>query len=369
MNPWKPNIIIIGPTPPPSGGIANFVKNLLNQANLSKKYDLVFLRIGHSQTHEIILKLYLMEFYRLILYFLKLMRSNVDVVHIHTASHFSFYRAFLYLLITRSVSSSAILLHIHGGGFSEFFKNSNYFFKKFIIYALESSDEIIVTSTSWIRIIQKFSEKGIVVTAIPNGYDPTIFRYTSKLAAREKLNLPHDKKIVLTVGHLEEHKGQKYLVHAAQRIAQYRTDVKFYIIGSGSLNKILKNLIRDSNLDDTVILVGGDKSQEEIQLWMNASDVFVLPSLKEGNPTVMFEALGVGLPFIGTNVGGIPDIIISSDYGFLCEPSNYQELEKTIILSLEKNWNNEQIKTYAKQFQWDFIADQVSNLYSRHIVP
>ena len=63
---------------------------------------------------------------------------------------------------------------------------------------------------------------------------------------------------------------------------------------------------------DHVEFVGG-KPHAEIPIWMNACDVFVLSSLSEGNPTVMFECVGCGKPFIGTKVGGIPEIIISDD--------------------------------------------------------
>lgn len=83
---------------------------------------------------------------------------------------------------------------------------------------------------------------------------------------------------------------------------------------------------------------------------MNACDLFVLPSLSEGNPTVMFECLGCGKPFIGTKVGGIPEIIVSDDYGLLCEPANSEDLAEKILIALDKEWDEEKIRNYAKQF-------------------
>lgn len=76
---------------------------------------------------------------------------------------------------------------------------------------------------------------------------------------------------------------------------------------------------------------------------MNACDVFILPSLSEGNPTVMFECLGCGKPFVGTKVGGIPEIINSEDYSLLCEPANPKELAEKILIALDKGWDNEKI--------------------------
>jgi len=96
---------------------------------------------------------------------------------------------------------------------------------------------------------------------------------------------------------------------------------------------------------------------------MNSCDLFVLPSLNEGNPTVMFECLGCGKPFIGTKVGGIPEIIVSDDYGLLAEPTNSERLAETILLALDKNWDTTKIKAYSAQFTWAEIGKNIVDIY------
>lgn len=98
---------------------------------------------------------------------------------------------------------------------------------------------------------------------------------------------------------------------------------------------------------------------------MNAADLFVLPSLKEGNPTVMFEALGVGLPFVGTTVGGIPEIIISEDYGFLCRPADPGCLAEKILIALDKEWNRLEIQSYAKNFDVKILVKRILHIYEQ----
>ena len=108
-----------------------------------------------------------------------------------------------------------------------------------------------------------------------------------------------------------------------------------------------------------------ETSHDEIPIWMNACDLFVLPSLNEGNPTVMFECLGCGTPFVGTKVGGIPEIITSDDYGLLCEPANPGELAEKILIALDKEWDCEKIQKYAEQFTWENIVEGIMDVYKK----
>ena len=89
---------------------------------------------------------------------------------------------------------------------------------------------------------------------------------------------------------------------------------------------------------------------------MNASDLFVLPSLNEGNPTVMFEALGCGKPFVGSKVGGVPEVITSEEYGLLVEPGNSTDLAEKILQAFEEEWNRESILGIAAIFVEEYWA-------------
>jgi len=80
-----------------------------------------------------------------------------------------------------------------------------------------------------------------------------------------------------------------------------------------------------------------------MNLWINAADIFVLPSLGEGNPTIMFECLGCGKPFVGTTVGGVPEVITSDDYGLLVEPADPKDLARKILMALGREWDREAI--------------------------
>jgi glycosyltransferase involved in cell wall biosynthesis len=81
----------------------------------------------------------------------------------------------------------------------------------------------------------------------------------------------------------------------------------------------------------------------------------------------MFEALGCGKPFVGTKVGGIPDIITSEDYGMLVEPTNPKELAEKILIALDKEWDDKKIRKYAEQFRIENKAKEVLEVYKQVI--
>ena len=227
---------------------------------------------------------------------------------------------------------------------------------------LIASDHIITVSKNNRDKLMQLDYTTDRISIIPNGYDPSLFRQLSIERMRKKLNLLENKKIILSVGDLELVKGHKYLVEALNIIARQDKNVLCIVVGSGSQEKSLKKLINNLDLGDQIKLVDS-KPHAEIPFWMNACDLFVHPSLNEGNPTVMFEALGCGKPFVGTRVGGIPEIIINDKLGILVEPEDPECLAKAIQRALDTEWDEGYISEYAKQFTWDNIAKRIIEAY------
>ena len=228
-------------------------------------------------------------------------------------------------------------------------------------YVLNTADHIITVSEKNHSFIKKLAVK-TPVSVIPNGYRKDRFYPQDSRECRKKLNLPQDKKIILTVGKLFTVKGHTYLIDAMEKIVKHRQDVLGIIVGDGELQEKLKKQIADRSLEKYVILAGG-KPHQEIPVWINACDVFVLPSLNEGNPTVMFECLGCGKPFIGTDVGGIPEIITSADYGYVIQSRNVVQLAEKLSDAVDKSWDKEKICKYAAEFTWQKIVNQIQDVY------
>jgi glycosyltransferase involved in cell wall biosynthesis len=104
-------------------------------------------------------------------------------------------------------------------------------------------------------------------------------------------------------------------------------------------------------------------SHDEIPIWMNACDLFVLPSLRESFGVVQIEAMACGKPVVATYNGGSEEIITSEDYGLLCEPANPDKLAEKILIALDKEWGCDKIGEYAEQFTWETITKEIVAIY------
>ena len=234
---------------------------------------------------------------------------------------------------------------------------------KFLNHAWKNADALIRINKKDVPLLRQFNKN---IYSIPNGF-PSDYKILSKKECMCQLNLSLGKKILFSLGGLVAMKGFNHLINSMKMITQKRNDVLCFIGGVGPLRDVLQRQINCLGLKDYVKLLGFIPD-DLLPVWMNACDVFVLPSLSEGNPTVMFECMGFGRPFIGTTVGGIPEIIISQDYGLLCEPANSKELSENISISLDKNWDHEKIRKYAKQFTWDVIAKEILDIYDTLLI-
>jgi glycosyltransferase involved in cell wall biosynthesis len=250
----------------------------------------------------------------------------------------------------------------HGGDiYIRPFKND--FWRHSVENVLNTADHIITVSQSNLTCIQKL-DVSTPVTVIPNGFKSDLFYPRNPIECKTVLNLPQDKVVILTVGNLEPIKGHVYLIDAIQKITQVRKDILCVIVGSGKLHKKLEHKIYSLGLEDHIMLAGRIP-HNEIPLWMNACDLFVLSSLNEGNPTVLVEALGCGKPFVGTRVGGVPEVICSEKYGLLVEPADVDDLTEKILLALNQEWDQEVILEYAEQYTWENIAKETMRVYIR----
>ncbi|VVB89746.1 Trehalose synthase [uncultured archaeon] len=232
-----------------------------------------------------------------------------------------------------------------------------------IEYVLNSADQIITVSTSNLKCINKLNVK-TPVEVIPNGFDSNLFYSRDLKECRRALNLPLDRKVILSVGNLFEVKGHQYLIEAMQEVLKHKKDILCIIVGSGELKGKLEKQIKKLGLDSYIKLIGG-RPHNEIPIWMNACDIFVLPSLRESFGIVQIEAMRCRKPVVATYNGGSEEIIISNEIGLLSETANAKDLAENILFALNKEWNIEMIMNYAEQFKWEIVIKKILDVYAK----
>ncbi len=123
-----------------------------------------------------------------------------------------------------------------------------------------------------------------------------------------------NSKVVITVGKLKKQKGQWHLIRAFKNVVEKNKDAKLIILGTGELEEYLKTLVKEMNLENYVYILG--HKNKNVYTYMKKSDIFVLPSLFEGMPNVILEAMECGLPIIATDCyGGNREIIEPKYHG------------------------------------------------------
>lgn len=197
---------------------------------------------------------------------------------------------------------------------------------------------------------------------IPNGVDSDLFQLRNKVFCRKKLNLYTKKKILLFVGKFREVKGIEYLLKALGLLKK-QNKLGFYtvLIGDGDLKGKINQAINEYALNEQVLLPG-NREHNEVSNWMSAADVFCLPSLREGMPNVVLEALSSGLPVVASSVGAIPDLL-NDDTGILVPAADHVSLASAIDIAINKEWVPEHIRSSIVDLTWEKTAAKYLDVF------
>jgi glycosyltransferase involved in cell wall biosynthesis len=154
------------------------------------------------------------------------------------------------------------------------------------------------------------------------------------------------------------------LLEAFRQLAESRKDLVLVLVGGGELEGPLRHKAGELGLSGRVIFAG-PRPHAEIATWINACDVFVLPSISEGSPTVIPEVMACGKPIIATRVGGIPDLVREGEEGYLASPTDVAELAAAVNRALDQKWSVEMIRAHALTYSWDALSAQILRIYSK----
>jgi glycosyltransferase involved in cell wall biosynthesis len=201
------------------------------------------------------------------------------------------------------------------------------------------------------------------VEVVENGVDTEIFRPSIRAEARRLLGVDTDTRLLISVGHLVPLKGFDRMIRALAEL--HRTDprVKLALVGgtastSGNYPRELRQLAAQLGVSSHVSFTGA-LAPEQVRTWLNAADLFVLCSDREGCPNVVWEAMACGLPIASAKVGEV-EYMVPPGAGVLFDnPSDVKALRETIGIALNTHWDAAEIRRHAESHTWAHVAERV----------
>jgi glycosyltransferase involved in cell wall biosynthesis len=303
---------------------------------------------------------------------------NADVYEAHAVSGYGFLKTLEKLGINKPFIHT-----IHGvladeyelakkNGYPSFRgRVANYFMKRLSKLEEETAKNatIIVTISNYsLEKIQKYyGIEPSKVRIVPNGVDIDKFKPMDTKGVRQQFGLSNDP-CVLFVGSLIPRKGLPFLVEAAKKIVKNNANTKFLIVGDGPLRNQLSDSLDTANLSDNFKFIGNLKD-DVLPLVYNCADVFVLPSIQEGQGIVLLEAQASSKPVVAFDIGGVNETVQNKETGFLVNRGNVDALADALLKLLtdkalrEKMGSNGR-KFVSENYTWDICAQKMLRVYN-----
>ena len=281
---------------------------------------------------------------------------NVDVVHIHMASRWSFKRKAIVTHLSKLLGSK-VVIHLHGAEFKYFYHeecNKNQQAK--IRQLFNKSDKIIVLSKQWYEWVSEITENTQKIHIIYNAV-PVI----------QTRDSAYQHGLILFLGRLGKRKGVGDLILAFSNIAKEYPDAHLALGGDGDIAKY-KDLVTRLQLEARITFLGW-LCAEAKQRWMEKAAIYILPSYNEGFPMGVLEAMSAAVPVIASTAGGIPDAITHKKEGLLVNAGDIGAITSAIRTLLSDKEQGRQYSRNAKEkflnnFSPKAVFPKLDNIYS-----
>ena len=257
--------------------------------------------------------------------------------------------------------------YIYKGGSKKDLSNQ-VFKKKKELYQL--APITFITCSQWLkgRAGQSALLNGHTIVDIPNPINTSLFKPQNTLVARNRMGLPTDKKLILfgSVKVTDKRKGIDYFIESCKLLAETHQELKeeLGVVVYGKNSEQLKSLIPFQ-----VFPLDFINSDKELVNVYNAVDLYVTPSLEENLPTTIMEAMACGVPCVGFNVGGIPEMIDHLHNGYVAEYKSAEDLANGVIWTLNESeyhtLSEEACRKAVSNYSESIIAKKYIDIFNK----
>ena len=270
-----------------------------------------------------------------------LIYSNIGLLHTHN------YKSNLLGLLAAKLVGIPVVSTAHG--FTGMTRAVS-FYESLDRFILRFFDRVVVVTEGVLRRFPPLKKR-----LIKNGLDIAKFSNakSQRMDIRKKFGISEGDIVIGTVGRLSKEKNQKLLLNAAKELVKKHNHLKFLIVGTGPEEKHLKLLAVDRKLSANVIFAGFLTNMPDVY---QAMDIFCLPSLTEGVPLTVLEAMASKVPVVATWVGGDPGLFVDGKTGLLVESENVESL----VVKLSDLTTDAQKRTELSSNAFSFVSENFS---------
>lgn len=286
-------------------------------------------------------------------------RENLDILHVHYAIPHAVCAILAKQMINKDIK---IVTTLHGTDITVLGYDRS--LSRAIKYGIENSDFVTAVSNSLIKQTNELINPQKKIETVYNFIDERIYQKMNSESLKEHLNIHNDEKVIIHVSNFRAVKRVPDVVKAFS-LVEKQVKAKLLLVGDGPEMTVVCNLVSELGLRDKVLFLGKQDNVEELY---SLSDLMLLLSEKESFGLVALEAMACGVPCIGTNIGGIPEVIEDGENGFICHVGDIDSIaDKAITLLsdhlLHEKLSNQALMTVHEKFRADRIVGQYEDIY------
>ncbi|MED4524652.1 MULTISPECIES: N-acetyl-alpha-D-glucosaminyl L-malate synthase BshA [Bacillus amyloliquefaciens group] len=284
-------------------------------------------------------------------------RENLDIIHAHYALPHAVCAYLAKQMLKRDIG---IVTTLHGTDITVLGYDPS--LKDLIRFAIEASDRVTAVSTALAGETYDLIKPDKKIETIYNFIDERVYLKKNTESIKEKHGILPDEKVVIHVSNFRKVKRVKDVIRVFRNIAA-NTKAKLLLVGDGPEKCVAWQLVEKYGLQDQVLLLGNQDRVEELY---SISDLKLLLSEKESFGLVLLEAMACGVPCIGTNIGGIPEVIKDQVSGFLVEVGDIQAASEKALAVLKDKQLSKRLTDHAlKMVETAFSSQRIVSQYER----
>ncbi|AUZ39135.1 MULTISPECIES: N-acetyl-alpha-D-glucosaminyl L-malate synthase BshA [Bacillus] len=287
-------------------------------------------------------------------------RENLDIIHAHYALPHAVCAYLAKQMLKRNIG---IVTTLHGTDITVLGYDPS--LKDLIRFAIESSDRVTAVSSALAAETYDLIKPEKKIETIYNFIDERVYLKKNTATIKEKHGILPDEKVVIHVSNFRKVKRVQDVIRVFRNIAG-KTKAKLLLVGDGPEKSTACELIRKYGLEDQVLMLGNQDRVEELY---SISDLKLLLSEKESFGLVLLEAMACGVPCIGTNIGGIPEVIKNNVSGFLVDVGDVAGATARAMSILEdeqlsSRFTKAAIEMLENEFSSKKIVSQYEQIYA-----